>query len=624
MTWYPIKGGKPEEEKTVTAGTAAVVVNPSSGKTMKKVTVNPTPSQTKTVTAGTGNVNVSPDSGKLLSKVTVAPTPTQSKSVTPSTSQQTVTPDAGKHLSSVVVRAVEDVTPEVTAQTGLIESIAKEFDVSITTPSGTNKKKLQTNNENLSKIKNGASTSVINGILEEYYSESETIDANTFVSFLDSIRNTKWDSLATDSTYVMALQAIKLSDSRVLLIGIGGAGSLVYGTVLNFAGTSVKIGTLTKANIWQVSLMTERLDPVYMKVSDSDVVFLAKSGSYVDPRNGLVYVWVSVGDDDSVSIVGRNTLDTDEVHALTNAVQLSSDTFMFLEKSYTNSKYYIYSYVVKINLSEKSISVVKKTELYVLDAYESLSYSRLVPLNGTRFCFYSARTTQTIVYHFDIDSKFNITPYSGLVIANTYTSYVMSASTMKKISDSLVMFISPTGGNDALYYDIHFVGIDSTAITLVNSVKKVFKTDQYTHYGRTTIGEYEDGTIKVYVTGGKSYNYAYEIELALDLGSFTASANHIKQIYASYNTSDEDIYPDAPSTSGLASYYSAKPYIAIPFTSNSVMLLCGVDSGSYVYSTFKIVRSRKSATKSTSVISGLTKNKLTESASGKVWKLKGV
>lgn len=482
----------------------------------------------------------------------------------------------------------------------------------------------------------GGAADVVNGILEEYYAESETIDANTFVSFLDSIRNTKWDYLATDSTYVMALQAIKLSDSRVLLIGIGGASSLVYGTVLSFAGTSVKIGTLTKAAIGQVNLIANRLDPVYMKVSDSDVVFLAKSGSYVDPRNGLVYVWVSVGDDDSVSIVGRNTLDTDEVQALTNAVQLSSDTFMFLEKIYKNSKYYIYAYVVKTNFlgssstdgrpafSEKSISVVKKTELYVSDAYETLSYSRLVSLNGTRFCFYSANSTQTSVYCFTIDSSYNITTYPKLLIANTYTSYVMSASTMKKLSDSLVMFISPTGGNDALYYDIHFVGIDSAAITLVNSVKKVFKTDQYTEYGRTTIGEYEDGTIKVYVTGGKSYNYAYEIELVLDLVSFTASVNHIKQIYASYNTSDEDIYPDAPSTSGLASYYSAKPYIAIPFTSNSAMLLCGVDNGSYVYSTFKIVRSRKSATKSTSVISGLTKSKLTESASGKVWKLKGV
>lgn len=89
------KGGKPEEEKTVTAGTSAVTVEATAGKTMKRVTV--------------------------------APTPTQCKSVTPSTSQQTVTPDTGKFLSSVVVGAVEDVTPEVTAQTGLIDSIKTQL-----------------------------------------------------------------------------------------------------------------------------------------------------------------------------------------------------------------------------------------------------------------------------------------------------------------------------------------------------------------------------------------------------------------------------------------------------------------------------------------------------------------
>ena len=97
--------GKPEEERTVTVGTSKVTIEPTKGKTMKKVTVNPTPSQTKTVTAGTGNVDVSPDSGKLLSGVTVKPTPTQEKTVTPTTSQQTGVPDSGKHLSKVTVEA---------------------------------------------------------------------------------------------------------------------------------------------------------------------------------------------------------------------------------------------------------------------------------------------------------------------------------------------------------------------------------------------------------------------------------------------------------------------------------------------------------------------------------------
>ena len=42
-------GGKPEEEKTVTAGTSVIEVLPSSGKTMKKVTINPAPFPTELV-----------------------------------------------------------------------------------------------------------------------------------------------------------------------------------------------------------------------------------------------------------------------------------------------------------------------------------------------------------------------------------------------------------------------------------------------------------------------------------------------------------------------------------------------------------------------------------------------
>lgn len=68
-------GGKPQEEKTVTAGTSVINVIPSSGKTIKKVTVNPTPSQTKTVTPNQSTQTVTPPSGKLLSKVTVNPMP---------------------------------------------------------------------------------------------------------------------------------------------------------------------------------------------------------------------------------------------------------------------------------------------------------------------------------------------------------------------------------------------------------------------------------------------------------------------------------------------------------------------------------------------------------------------
>lgn len=64
-------GGKSEEEKTVTAGTSVIEVNPSSGKVMNKITINPTPSQEKTIEDPSETTIIIPDEGKLLSKVTI-------------------------------------------------------------------------------------------------------------------------------------------------------------------------------------------------------------------------------------------------------------------------------------------------------------------------------------------------------------------------------------------------------------------------------------------------------------------------------------------------------------------------------------------------------------------------
>ena len=156
-------GGKPEEEKTVTAGTSAIVVNPSSGKVMKKVTVNPTP--------------------------------TESKSVTPTTSELTVTPSEGKHLSQVVVGAIEDVTPEVTAQTPVITQIAENLGVTITTPSGTNKQILQGNNTNLLNINNNAKKE------GAYVWKKLTSEGGTFVDYVVDNNESKYPDGGTQDGY---------------------------------------------------------------------------------------------------------------------------------------------------------------------------------------------------------------------------------------------------------------------------------------------------------------------------------------------------------------------------------------------------------------------------------------
>lgn len=73
--WYKPRGGKTEEEITVTADTYQKTFLPSNGRTIKKVTVNPTPTQEKTVAPATTQQTVLPDSGKHLSKVTVSAKP---------------------------------------------------------------------------------------------------------------------------------------------------------------------------------------------------------------------------------------------------------------------------------------------------------------------------------------------------------------------------------------------------------------------------------------------------------------------------------------------------------------------------------------------------------------------
>lgn len=104
------------QAKTATPTTSQQVISPDGGYCgLGTVTVNAVPTETKTVTAGTSATTVTPTSGKFLTSVTVNPTPSEERLATPKANAQVITPHSGKLLSSVTVDAVP--TEEKTATT---------------------------------------------------------------------------------------------------------------------------------------------------------------------------------------------------------------------------------------------------------------------------------------------------------------------------------------------------------------------------------------------------------------------------------------------------------------------------------------------------------------------------
>lgn len=97
------------QDKTVTPTASTQIISADANHVgLGTVTVNAVPTETKTVTAGTSATTVTPTSGKFLTSVTVNPTPSIAKTATPTKTSQTISPDSGKLLSGVTVNPIPD------------------------------------------------------------------------------------------------------------------------------------------------------------------------------------------------------------------------------------------------------------------------------------------------------------------------------------------------------------------------------------------------------------------------------------------------------------------------------------------------------------------------------------
>ena len=144
--------------------------------------------------------------------------------------------------------AMEDVTPEVTAQTPIITQIAENLGVTITTPSGTNKQILQGNNVNLKSIKANAKSSGLYLWTKRAMSSELTEDTaggtNTVFSGLENIRTEILEYTTTAPTYNSSEKKWVFANSTKINF------SNEDNNVPTFSTYPVYVRILKDANVW--------------------------------------------------------------------------------------------------------------------------------------------------------------------------------------------------------------------------------------------------------------------------------------------------------------------------------------------------------------------------------------
>lgn len=510
------------------------------------------------------------------------------------------------------IKGGENVTPEVTAQTELIESIAKEFDVSITTPSGTNKNKLQTNNENLSKIKNGASTNVINGILEEYYAESGTIDANTFVEFAGKIKQT-YIGYLTYTEYGFSFNAVKINDNTVLFVRA--ASTYIDSWIIKLKKDSAVLYPQTQLTVGYVINSTNQNGGIpLIKCSDTDYLCVFGFGTY-NPSSNFSGVHFSVDLTANLVTYTFVTLNnrSDSFITASNFIELSENKFLLVHTSNIRSESYkTKASVIQFNPSTKKFSL--ESIIILFDGHRVYKNAKLIELSLNRFAVLGINGSYPGLITFDLDASYSNASNIKYVQLSTLTYSEKETDICKIENNKLIAF---TAGDSnarktlkAIFISILSDGTANIDTTIESAITSSYKID-YTN----TI--YSNGILKILVSSLYSYHYAYCFTMNVGTNSLTQVSK--ETIYAAGNSSDEDY------TMGDVQYKGQTfAYLMIPFSINTVFIISGWFSSSYGrYLGFKRYKDKTTISKSIELIDGLTKNKISETASGKVWALKG-
>lgn len=122
----------------------------------------------------------------------------------------------------------------------------------------------------------GGSSDVVNGIIEQYKASNGTIDANTFVEFVNNGEKTA--EYSTDSS-AGQLSAVALDDTTVFIAYAGSRYSYVTGMICTISGDTIMNGTTVVVSSTSAS---GGISAVYMMASKVLIVYRKYSSSSAD------------------------------------------------------------------------------------------------------------------------------------------------------------------------------------------------------------------------------------------------------------------------------------------------------------------------------------------------------
>lgn len=452
--------------------------------------------------------------------------------------------------------------------------------------------------------KGGGGSKVINGILEEYYAESDVISADTFISFLDNVPTTYFCKSDGSSNEPLAFQTIKLSDTKVLIIIAPTYSYQQQYAAIDLGADGAAIGTTTVYSTPSGYYAKRERDIAYIRVSDTDILLFFSTNKYSTAT--LVGLWVSVDLETNEVTVEANpyTIDstTGYINMLSNAINLESSKFLIVTKRGTSSKYPVYAYVLQINASAKTVTVLNKLTL-TTEGSDIEYYPRLVRMSEEQYCLLrSAIAVDT----FNLDSTYStVSNYLKTQIGTPSTSvpaYIVY-NICKISSNRAIVFFSPTSTTLAA----SFITINNGVVNVDKTISEVASFSSGITYGYLQ-AYYEDGKVTLYlsINSGQSKKIIFEV----NDGASTLSLKS--------NTDFYDPTIDGAVERPDGTNFNAVSNAVLPLTHNSLFVLLG--GGGYEKA-FKVIRSEKTAIPATSKIDGLTKNQLSTTKKGNVWTL---